>query len=250
MGEENVEVGADIEYQNRVDSLVKQAVEQMRVRYGESDPQDESKAPKKKYHNADHARAAVNAVERMADIALLTNREKNLLRIAMAYHDWESSDENDLNEKQSAEHAIEEMRTAGFDEGDIDLVREMIMATKFKFVGSVMMQEVDSDNERVRLLKQIAADADLSGLGSPWEVYRKNSVDLGQESRKDTQSVEFWEGQIRFMSGFVSRGYYTQAARVCFPEAENNLEGSKRELEAIVNKLKRAPDGGDGAQRS
>ena len=202
----------------------------MRSKYGV-----DGKMPKE-YHNEEHAKMAVENGMKLARLENVPALDRFLVGVAMAFHDVDSESGPDLSEERSAKIAEEVMREE-ISSDDVEIIKEMILATKYSFVDGVMYQEVEykegeeKKRERIAKLKKIAADSDLSGLGLSWDIYSKAAFRLGRElgklPKKDKPSKgelrDFWQWQGNFISGIQKRGFYTKGATSLFSNLDENV---------------------------
>jgi uncharacterized protein len=104
------------------------------------------------YHGYHHTIDVMNAAMEIAEEEKIIEEEKNLLRIAVAFHDVGFIYVYKGHEEKGCEMAKESLPGFGFTNDQIDIICGMIMATKIP-------------QQPKNLLEQIIADADLDYLG-------------------------------------------------------------------------------------
>jgi len=192
----------------------------------------------KNFHNLVHTANVVEAAMAMADKALANGKikpnDKKLIAIAAAYHDTEQQLGGGANETASAVLALEAMRQIGtFSQIDEQDVTDMIMATKIYFDENGIMRQSASDDYRT----QIIADADLSHLGGPTELYEERFISLFREfnptlDTDDDKFKAFLKNQEAFMQ---NHSYYTSEASNIFNGKDTNIEYTKDLVSSIVD---------------
>ncbi len=211
-------------------TLANQAFELINAKYG-----PEGQNPKG-YHNVVHSHDVVGATTTLCDLAIanrkITPKDKALLIISGAFHDFEQDLGSGLNEVSSALAAREAMRNTGvFTPLDEVTVEEVILATQIHYEDGVMLQAATKDN----LLAQIVADADLAALGRETEIFWDRSVGLYAELCGDNPTIE---NQITFLETTAkllrNHDYYTDEARELFPHQAANLAYVEIVLSSLV----------------
>lgn len=228
------------EEKTRIKQMVDRGLDEMEKRYGE-----ESDNPKK-YHNELHAQRIVLAVETIGEDEGLSKGEIDLLRIAAAWHDVETG-MGEENENISAKLCTDEMRKTGWGDNEIEVVRRLILSTRFFFKEDVISQMVEEETEkideyRLGLMSRIIADADISASGADWGIYKSCGLALGREANKvkdgdEEGNKEFWEWQLGFLDGLLNKrgGFYTQGAKTAFPHMAKNLAETRRRVSPGVS---------------
>ncbi|MFO7623073.1 MAG: HD domain-containing protein [Anaerolineales bacterium] len=175
------------------------------------------------YHNYSHTTDEVlPAAIELAKLSGLSGRETCLLEIAAVYHDLGYSDNPKEHERIGAEIAGNVLPQFGFDPQDIEMIQNMILATKL----SARPQT---------LLEQVLVDADLSILGS--QDFYKRSIDLRKElaaSGQDYSDLEWCQVQLKFLE---RHSYVTEAAREIFTDTKNKNIARLRRLLAQAREL-------------
>lgn len=219
----------DIEIGKETEKLINYALFEIEKKYGTGEGDGQSP---RRYHNKVHAQNVIDAAGKIAQLAVKKGKIKNtdtpLIKIAPAFHDIEQDLGSGLNEEESARKAEEQMRKTGFySDEEIRKVREMIMATRVHYDEGGMSQFATEN-----YMTQIIADADLSNLGNPYELYWDRARRLLEEvkntrkpSGEDIKS--FMRGQISFLQ---SHRFYTEEARALFPYKKDNIKTTQRNL--------------------
>ena len=120
--------------------------------------------PSLDYHNVGHTLDVLDQVICLADLAQLSERERELLVVAAMYHDAGFLHQKALNEPIGAELAAKAMSTAGgYTRSEIKTVKHMILDTTLLMDDCAQISNTD--------LSPYLLDADLSNLGRQcfWE---------------------------------------------------------------------------------
>lgn len=104
------------------------------------------------YHNVSHVVDVVSAAERIGIAEKINPAELELLKVAALYHDCGFIIEANNHEKHGCEIAQAELPGFGFSSDEINVICDLIMATKIP-------------QSPKNLLEQIICDADLDYLG-------------------------------------------------------------------------------------
>ena len=150
------------------------------------------------YHGIHHTLDVCEAVERLAIWEGVTGEEIYLLKTAALFHDAGFIHSYESNEPIGARMAVEMLPKFGYTEEQIELVNELIEATKFP-------------HNPKNHLEEIMCDADLDYLGR--EDFREISATLKDELMKfgKLQNERQWdELQVQF---FKSHQYFTESAK-------------------------------------
>lgn len=194
------------------------------------------------YHNLVHTKNVVSSARKIAERAIengtIEDNAGVLAEIAAAFHDVEQRRGSGVNEEESVRLAQNEMTKENvFSSRDAEKVKNMILATIVSFAGGNMKQSATDD-----YLTKILADADLSSLGQPPEVYWASAQSLLKEIKNTDaptlkDQLDWARGQIIFLS---NHEFYTDEAKELFPHKEENIEFAKeqvRKLEAEFAKM-------------
>lgn len=179
--------------------------------------------PELTYHNYSHTTDEVlPAAIELAKLSGLSGRETCLLEIAAVYHDLGYSDNPKEHEQIGFEIAGNVLPQFGFDPQDIEVIQNMILATKL----SARPQT---------LLEKVLVDADLSILGS--QDFYKRSIDLRKElaaSGQHYSNLEWCQVQLKFLE---RHSYVTEAAREIFTDTKDKNIARLRRLLAQAREL-------------
>ena len=167
------------------------------------------------YHGFHHTLDVMDAAMTIAEAENISEEEKNLLRVAVAYHDAGFIYVYKEHERRGCEMAKENLPVFGFEDEQVRTICNMIMATKIP------------QNARTKL-EQIICDADVDYLG------REDVCDIArtlfEESRiySNIRDEEKWdEEQIRFLT---QHKYFTTYS------LRNREPGKLRYLESLYAK--------------
>ena len=153
------------------------------------------------YHNFAHAEDVLHEALLFAIHDKLSDREIELLAIAVAYHDSGFLQTADEHEAIGAKFATEAMRAdGGYSREEIDLVHQMILDTKVMRDANGIRLPPTSDLSRYLL------DADLSNLGRVDFFERLELMRLELGSREPS----FLRSTLHLIG---SHEWYTDAAR-------------------------------------
>jgi predicted metal-dependent HD superfamily phosphohydrolase len=140
------------------------------------------------YHSLQHTRDEVApAAERLAELENLNGEDRTLLFTAVYFHDLGYIKGLNDHEESSARIASQVLPRFGYSSRQINIIRDMIMATK-------MPQSPHTHAE------QILADSDLDVLGA--ENYFSRSEDLRQElasGGKLFSDIEWFTNQLNLL---------------------------------------------------
>ncbi len=171
------------------------------------------------FHEIQHTRQVVEAVEELCERMDITEEKRLLLKIAAWFHDAGYDQGPEGHEQRSAAYAREFLPGAGFSEGDIAFVERCILATN---------TDTTPENEYEMLLR----DADLSHLGKAnyWERCSRIRQELAL-TRNTIMSEAEW---VAFEIDFLTRhSYFTEAARELYGE------GKARHLQQLFKHRRR-----------
>jgi uncharacterized membrane-anchored protein YitT (DUF2179 family)/predicted metal-dependent HD superfamily phosphohydrolase len=171
------------------------------------------------YHNYQHTMNVLEHTIYLAEHEQIGKSSVELLKTAALFHDtgFIFDPKSEGHELRSRNFAQEILPDSGFSEEDIDLIGDLIMATKLPQNPQNKLQE-------------IICDADLYYLGT--DKYLENSDKLVSEFRADGRSIsdaKWCEIQVDFLS---RHHFFT-------PTAKKDLEIKKRKnLKKIEQKMK------------
>ncbi|MBO73008.1 MAG: hypothetical protein CMD35_05245 [Flavobacteriales bacterium] len=169
---------------------------------------------KLKYHGPHHTIDVMNAAERIGRAEGIGKEELMLVKLAALFHDSGFLNKYENNEAEGAKLAKRELPRYGFTEEQVEVVVNMILATKIP---------QDPKNH----LEEILCDADLDYLGRDKEEFEKISSSLAQEliDMKILKSMEEWDPiQVKFLE---SHHYYT---KTCIDSRRPNKIERLREI--------------------
>ena len=149
------------------------------------------------YHDVQHTREVVDAVEELGKTECLSEEEHLLVMTAALFHDTGFTKGPDQHEEESCRIAREQLPNYNFTEKEIDEVCHIIMATKPFSVPTTKLQK-------------IICDADLYYLGT--SSYKERSTKLCNELkhfRKIKNRLQWQEKQLKFL---LQHKYYTDTA--------------------------------------
>lgn len=207
----------------------------------------------KPYHGGEHVNLTIEWGKKLAAFDQATSAESIWVELAMAWHDIDSESGPDRSEENSAEIIKLLMEVLGFAPENIQKVLSMILATRYHFsADGIMHQRVEPEESEYRQfpdlkdlltkLKAIAADADLSNIGSQWDVYYEQVKLLAQEWGAQGDERAFWRQQSNFLQGILKRrdgGFYSSAARQLLSAGLlSNYTQSLQMVESLEEKVK------------
>lgn len=178
------------------------------------------------YHNFNHTRDVVEAVNFIGNGYDLTDKELEILQIAAWFHDTGYDKGPAEHEKRSCEYAKTFLAQFNYDHNDADKICACIQAT------SIGYQPAD-------LLQMIIRDADVSHLGS--KLYWDRCSRLRQEigiTKNRVMSEKEW---VDFELGFITNhNYYTEVARELYDERKvKNIKQLKKHKQRLEPGLTR-----------
>jgi len=152
------------------------------------------------YHCLAHTlQGVVPAVERLAALEGVNGQNLPLLRTAAYYHDLGFVERSDGHEVVSARLAAEILPRFGYTPAQIEIIRGMILATRYPF-------------EPHTLFESIMVDADLDVLGRDdfWPRNRALRVERETLAGQRLTDEEWYAGQLAFMH---AHHYFTASAQ-------------------------------------
>jgi uncharacterized protein len=152
------------------------------------------------YHCLAHTlQGVVPAVERLVALEGVNSQNLLLLRTAAYYHDLGFVERSDGHEAISARLASEVLPRFGYDPAQIEIIRGMILATRYPF-------------EPYTYFESIMVDADLDVLGRDDFWPRNRALRAEREALAGQRSTdEEWYGsQLAFMR---AHRYFTASAQ-------------------------------------
>lgn len=151
------------------------------------------------YHNVDHTLDVLHQAERIARDEDVTNeRELYLLKIAALYHDAGFLRTYEGHEEESCDIFINDARQLDLSEDEIELIQDLIMATKIT-------------NEPHTHLEKILRDADLDYLGR--RDFDEISSRLKQELLQYGFIADENEWDARQLAFLKKHNYHTRSSK-------------------------------------
>ncbi|MDZ7738887.1 MAG: adenylate/guanylate cyclase domain-containing protein [Bacteroidales bacterium] len=150
------------------------------------------------YHNVKHTVDVVTEVELMGWAEGCSDEEMLLLKTAALFHDAGHTIEYDNHEYHGTQMAREILPEFNYSEGQIDIICDIIMATKLP-------------PQPKNLLEEIICDADLDYLGRSDFIPGSNTLYDELKAQNKIESLNDWNKlQVKFISGHQ---YFTKTAR-------------------------------------
>ncbi len=170
-----------------------------------------------KYHNKGHTLDVRDTAEWLCTSENVSGKEKELLLIGALYHDTGFIRQYKNNESIGAEIAADVLAEFGYLPGDIELVRNMILATALP------------QNPKTRL-EEIICDADLGVLGRD-DFFALNDA-LRQELNIDDK-LTWYRGQLKFLE---NHNYFTDTAKKELgPMRQKHVEEMRAKIKELEN---------------
>jgi class 3 adenylate cyclase/predicted metal-dependent HD superfamily phosphohydrolase len=156
-------------------------------------------SPELTYHGFHHTKDVLNAAMYIATTENISEKDRQLLRIAVLLHDSGFTDTYSHHEERGCEIAREFLPQFGFQAGDIDRICGMIMATKIP-------------QNPLTNLERIICDADLDYLGRDDFYTTGNTLYHEFKHFHIIEDVNKWNDlQIRFLE---NHHYHTDYSRM------------------------------------
>jgi uncharacterized membrane-anchored protein YitT (DUF2179 family)/predicted metal-dependent HD superfamily phosphohydrolase len=173
------------------------------------------------YHNAEHTKNVIAAVEHLATAENINGDELTLLKTAALFHDAGFLQQADGHEEISCIWARDHLPDYGYTDSQIEQICRIIMATR--------LPQSPSDQ-----LGKILCDADLFYLGN--ENYSANADKLFKEFEQAgvvTTDSEWQLMQVEFIS---THRYFTQSAEALLEKKkQQKLQELKSNLESSLS---------------
>jgi predicted metal-dependent HD superfamily phosphohydrolase len=150
------------------------------------------------YHNADHTRQVYQQVEIFGMGEQVSQEELLLLRSAALLHDMGYIDSFDNHEQRSVEFAREILPLFRFKEKQIDVICELILATKMP-------------SKPVNLIEKIICDANLNHLGRTDFLIQSDRLFQEYLQHEKIKNKNEWnQAQIKLLE---QHEFYTETAK-------------------------------------
>lgn len=168
------------------------------------------------YHNIQHTIDVVNATQELGKAHSLNPKELDLLSIAAWFHDIGYDKGPMGHEQRSAEYAKTFLEKYNFEEADIKIIQDCIMATK-------MPQSPNT------LFEKILCDADMSHLGKKiyWERCGRIRQELALTKNTTMSEPEWIEFELNFI---LNQKYHTAQANHLFEKRKKKHIRQLRKL--------------------
>ncbi len=171
------------------------------------------------YHNVQHTKDVVEAVQHLCKSENVTERECLLLSTAAAFHDAGFVEEYDDHEEHSCKIARACLPQFNYRNDEIEIICELIMVTKPPQLPK-------------NLLEQILCDADLLYLGT--EKYHQIAEELFKEFSYKGIVRDRYEWDERQKQFLKTHRYFTKTAALEYnKKKEENL---KQFVTSVANK--------------
>ena len=170
-----------------------------------------------KYHNKDHTLDVYNRVEWLCASENIDGKEKELLSIGALYHDTGFIRQYKNNEPIGAEIAANALAEFNYSQEDIEIVKNIILATALP------------QNPKTKL-EEIICDADLGVFGRD-DFFALNDA-LRQELNIDDRLI-WYKGQLKFLEDHT---YFTNTAkRELGPIKKKHIEEMRAKIKELEN---------------
>ncbi len=169
------------------------------------------------YHSYDHTLDVMRAAKELCESENVSAEDLELVVTAAAYHDSGFLEQYNDNEEIACEYVRQSLPGFDFEENEIDIICNIIMATRHNI-------------QPRNLLEEIICDADHDYLGR--KDYKRIASSLYKELAEHGYSYnerEWITMQINFLSN--KHQYYTQSAK----DLRNSMK--QRHVERLKEKL-------------
>jgi len=155
-------------------------------------------SPSITYHNVEHTKSVMVAVEKLARLENVDGRDLLLLKTAALMHDYGFLQNHVEHEKIGCEHARKLLPDYDYSDKEIDAICEMIKATKLP-------------QSPKNHLSELLCDADLYYLGtSDYDQYANGLFEEFKAHGTVTSEAEWHARQINFLK---THQYFTASAK-------------------------------------
>jgi adenylate cyclase len=177
------------------------------------------------YHNYAHAKEVYHAVDQLASLEGISDKDRHLLMTAAGLHDLICEPGYALNEEKSAIAAKNYCLDIGYSVSDAYAVGKLILATKLS-------------RQPMNKLEMIMRDADLDNLGQD-EFWTKNEQLRLEHGEYDLHS--WYSSTLEFMNKHT---YYTDSAKLLRDEGKKrNIVQLRERIQEIENYSSRINEG-------
>ncbi len=160
------------------------------------------------YHSLQHTLSVMELAREIGKEEGLSEEEMHLVSIAAAFHDIGFTRSLEKHEEESCKVAEEILPELGFDTGEVERIKEMIMSTK--------LPQSPSDK-----LSEVLCDADLGYIGK--NKYFEIAHGLYEElaaTGNELSNQDWIDLQIRFLE---NQSFFTPYAQKTFDENKKNV---------------------------
>ena len=177
-------------------------------------------SPKLYYHNIPHVMDVLNSAVRIAESEKVSPDQLELLKVAVLFHDSGFIVDSENHENTSCEFARSYLPGIGYDDHEVDVICNLILATRVPHAPKNHLEE-------------IICDADLDYLGRDDFFSTGNNIFRELMVHNVIRNERQWnEIQVKFLT---SHHYFTQTSkRLRQTKKEEHLEKVKSLLNAEV----------------
>lgn len=175
--------------------------------------------PYLRYHNVHHTKHVLNSVVYIAEAEKATEKELELLKVAVLFHDLGFLIQKDGHEEISCEEARRDLPAYAFTQEEIEIICGLIRATK-------------TPQQPKNHLERIIADADLEYLGT--DLFELGSKLLFKEIKHfipDLTEEQWNQMKIEFLETHHYHTQYCMDNRQA--QKDKNLQKLKNETHQI-----------------
>jgi len=178
------------------------------------------------YHSLQHTLSVYNTAKLIAEKEKTKSKKVELLLLAALFHDTGFSVDPKNHEQISAQNAEDFLSKNGYDDKDISVVTNTILATNV-------------DTEPTNELEFIIKDADLAHLGQ--KCFNQNSLKLKEEKETiENRQISLEDWTISNIKFLTKHGWYTKSAKKLFNNRKKkNLFDEKEKAKDIKNSKKK-----------
>lgn len=170
------------------------------------------------YHGIEHTKKVIKEVEEIGRLEGVNKEEIILLKTAALYHDIGFLERYEENEAIGTRIAKETLPDFGYDEQQIQVISDIIMATKLPQKPKNKLQE-------------IICDADLGNLGSEefFELNHKLRKEIIEYQSKELSLKDWYVTTLKFLE---EHSYFTTSAiKLKQVKKEENIKKLKKLIE-------------------
>ncbi len=156
------------------------------------------------YHNYTHTKRVVKSTQEIIDNSQIDVKEKEALLLAAWLHDTGYTESDDNHEEESAKIADRYLNDNNVDAETIDLVKKLILATKFNGVPSGKLEEILRDADASHFAKDYYNETS--------ELLKKEYMLRGQEfTNKEwrDENIKVFTEKHRYYSAYAIKNWNT-----------------------------------------